>query len=83
MIRSLAYIPFLDPINFFHTWWALLLLPLAFGISVIYRALRVPDLDLYWRSVGMMTLQIVFWMAALGVGLVVLVQVLLSGMSAE
>ncbi len=83
MIHSLAYIPFLDPINFFHTWWTLLLLPLAFGISVIYRALRVPDLDHYWRAVWMMTLQIVFWMAALGISLVVLVQVLLSGMAAE
>ncbi len=83
MIHSLAYIPFLDPINFFHTWWILLLLPLSFGISVIYRALRVPDLDHYWRAVGMMTLQIVFWMAALGISLVILVQVLLSGIAAE
>jgi hypothetical protein len=73
----LAYVPFLDPINLFHDWWYLLLIPLSFGISVIYRALKVPNLDRYWRSVFTMTAQITLAMVALGIGLVVLVVLIL------
>ena len=77
LIGMLAYVPFLDPINLFHDWWYLLLIPLSFGISVIYRALKVPNLDRYWRAVFTMTAQITLAMVALGVGLVVLVVVIL------
>ena len=49
------YIPFVDPINVFHVWWYLLLIPLSFGISVVYRALKMRDLDRFWRAVAMMT----------------------------
>jgi hypothetical protein len=72
-----AYVPFLDPINLFHDWWFLLLIPLSFGISVIYRALKVPNLDRYWRAVLTMTAQITLAMVALGIGLVVLVVLIL------
>ncbi len=72
-----AYIPFLDPIGMFHTWWYLLLIPLAFGISVVYRALKLQNLDHYWRAVFTMTAQIVLAMIGLGVGLVVLVSLIL------
>lgn len=75
MTALLAYIPFIEPINVFHTWWYLLLLPLAFGISVIYKALRVYDLNSYWRQVVVMTLQIILAMIGLTVALVLLVQV--------
>ncbi len=77
MIRLVAYIPFLDPIQGAHVWWYLLLVPLAFGVSVIYRALRMPRLDRYWRSVWMMTMQIVLAMVGLAVALVVLVDVVI------
>lgn len=83
MMAALAYIPFLDPIAAFHQWWLVLILPLAFGISVIWRALKLPRLDHYWRAVAMMTAQIVLAMAALGVGLVVLVQVVIPWLPAE
>ena len=69
-----GYIPFVDPINIFHNWWYLLLIPLSFGISVIYRALKMQDLDRFWRAVAMMTVQIVLVMAALAVALMVLVE---------
>ncbi len=68
-----AYIPFLDPINLFHDWWYLLLVPLAFGISVIYRALKLQSLDHYWRAVIAMTAQIILALIGLGIGLVILV----------
>ena len=72
----LAYIPFVHPINFFHEWWYVLLAPLAFGISIIYKAVRLPSLEQFWRSVFVMTLQIVLAMIGLGIALVVLVQVI-------
>jgi hypothetical protein len=68
------YVPFVDPINIFHNWWYLLLIPLSFGISVIYRALKMQDLDRFWRAVATMTVQIVLVMAALAVALMVLVE---------
>ena len=77
MTAVLAYIPFLDPIDAFHDWWYLLLVPLSFGISVIYKALRMPRLDGFWRQVAIMTTQIVIGMIALAICLVVLVQVLI------
>ncbi len=77
MIPVLAYLPFLDPINAVHDWWYLLLVPLSFGVSVIYLALRMPSLDHYWRRVLLMTVQIVGAIAALAIVLVVLVQVVI------
>ncbi len=73
MITMVAYVPFLDPISVFHDWWYVLLIPLAFGISVIYRALKVPNLDRYWWAVFTMTAQITLAMVGLGIALVVLV----------
>ncbi|MHC5007352.1 MAG: hypothetical protein ACYTGF_08365 [Planctomycetota bacterium] len=77
------YIPFVDPINVFHVWWYLLLIPLSFGISVVYRALKMRDLDRFWRAVAMMTVQIVLVMAALAVALVVLVELTIPLLPAE
>ncbi len=78
-----GYVPFVDPINVFHDWWYLLLIPLSFGISVIYRALKMRDLDRFWRAVAMMTVQIVLVMAALAVALVVLVELAIPLLPAE
>jgi hypothetical protein len=78
-----GYVPFVDPINLFHDWWYLLLIPLSFGISVIFRALKLPNLDGFWRAVAMMTVQIVLVMAALAAALVVLVQLVIPWLPAE
>jgi hypothetical protein len=78
-----GFIPFVDPINAFHDWWYLLLIPLSFGISVIYRALKMPDLDCFWRAVAMMTVQIVLVMAALAVALVVMVELVIPRLPVE
>ena len=47
--------------------------PLAFGISVIYKALRMQSLQGFWRHVTVMTTQIVVAMIALAVALTVFV----------
>jgi hypothetical protein len=77
VIGFIAYIPFLYPIGALHEWWYFLLIPLAFGVSVIYKAMRLPRLDEYWRRVAVMTIQIVLVMVALAVGLAVLIQVVI------
>ncbi|UCD74712.1 MAG: hypothetical protein JSV91_13100 [Phycisphaerales bacterium] len=74
MSSLLAYIPFVHPINFFQDWWWVLLLPLSFGIAVIYKAMRVEKLSRYWRQVAVLTVQIVLGMIGLALALMVLVQ---------
>ena len=78
-----GYVPFVDPINVFHDWWYLLLAPLSFGIAVIYRALKMQNLDHFWQAVAMMTVQIVLVMAALALALVVLVELAIPLLPAE
>lgn len=74
MTTALAWIPFLEPINAFQTWWYLLLVPLAFGISVIYKALRLQDLTAFWREATIMTVQVVGGIVALAICVMVFVQ---------
>jgi hypothetical protein len=76
-MTPLAWTPFLEPINALQSWWYLLLVPLAFGISMIYKALRLAKLDQYWRQVGMMTTQVVLAMVALAIGLAVIIELLI------
>ncbi len=62
---SLVWRPFIDPINA-HRSWYLLLIPMALFISIVYKAVRVPDMQHYWRKVFVMSAQIVLWIIALG-----------------
>ncbi|NUQ69136.1 MAG: hypothetical protein HUU18_12780 [Phycisphaerales bacterium] len=64
---TLAYLPFLDPINA-NDWWFLLIIPLALGISLAYKAVRVLDERTILRQALVMTVQIVLAMIALGFG---------------
>lgn len=70
----LAWIPFLGPMNAMQGVWYVFLIPMAFGISVIYRALREQSYTTYWRSVCVMTTQIVCGIAAIAIALGVFVQ---------
>jgi hypothetical protein len=70
----LAWTPFLEPMNAMQSIWYLLLLPMSFGIVVVYRALREEIYATYWRSVLVMTAQIVFGIAAIAVALAIFVQ---------
>ncbi|MHC5027198.1 MAG: hypothetical protein ACYTGR_10620 [Planctomycetota bacterium] len=77
MTDLLAYTPFLEPLNALQSVWYLLIFPLAFGISVIYKAMRLGDLSRFWRQVVVMTVQIVAAMLLLAFGLMVVVELLL------
>ena len=44
---TLAWRPFLDPLDF-HELWYLLLPPLVFAIALVYKALKLPTLERIW-----------------------------------
>ncbi|MDG2199849.1 MAG: hypothetical protein P8K80_01535 [Phycisphaerales bacterium] len=73
----LAWIPFVTPMNGLQSIWYVLLIPLAFGIAMSYKAMRVASLQNYWRQVGVMTTQVTIGIAALGVLLMLFVRLLL------
>lgn len=62
---TLAWRPFLDPLNL-HKQWFFLLVPLSFGIAVTYRAVRVNTFEKYWIKTCILTFQIVLSMILLG-----------------
>ncbi len=68
-----AYIPFVDPIDA-HRWWFLLLLPMAFGVSMVYKAVRMRSLERYWRHVFTMSASIIIGIVALGAMTYVLIE---------
>ena len=70
----LAWTPFLEPMNAMQSVWYIFLIPMSFGISVVYRALREETYVTYWKSVVVMTVQVVFGIAAIAIGLVIFVQ---------
>lgn len=71
----IAWTPFIDPIDA-HEWWFLLLAPLAFMISVAYKAVRAPTMTRYWREVAVMTVQIIAAMILLGIASYVMLQII-------
>lgn len=72
----LAYRPFLDPLPLDNVWF-LLVVPLALGVAIVYRAVRAADQRAFYRSVVVMTLQTVAAMIGLGVGFFMLVEFVL------
>lgn len=56
--RTLAWRPFLEPLDLHDHWW-LTLLPLALGVSIAYRAVRVTSFNHYWRQTLVMCVQVV------------------------
>jgi hypothetical protein len=77
VVTTLAWRPFLDPINIHELWWALLV-PMALGVSVVYKAVRVKTMDHYWREVVIMTAQIVLAMIMLGAAVYVFIEFYVS-----
>jgi len=65
----LAYTPFLDPMPMLGGMWWLTLAPLALGIAVVYKAIKLDDMRRYTAQVAMMTMQIIAVMVALAVGI--------------
>ena len=60
-----------------------ILLPLSFGISVIYKSMRLPRLERFWQQVAFMTTQIILAMVALAIGLAVLIQIVIPVLSVD
>ncbi|MFI4881109.1 MAG: hypothetical protein ACIAQU_00835 [Phycisphaerales bacterium JB064] len=61
----LAWRPLLDPIDA-HTWWFLLIFPVAFLVSLSWKAIRIDDIRRLPRAVVVMTVQVVLAMLGLG-----------------
>ncbi|MFN7021072.1 MAG: hypothetical protein ACK4WH_07060 [Phycisphaerales bacterium] len=69
---DLPWRPFIDPINV-HQGWYWLLIPMAFGVAVVYKAVRMQELNRYWLQVAYLTAQIVIAMILLGAATYVIV----------
>lgn len=72
-LLPLGYRPFLDPISA-QQWWWLFVIPLIIGIAIVYKALRLPDLDRFWFNVTKMSLQIMIVMVVMSVILYLVVE---------
>ncbi len=68
-----SYRPFLDPLNL-HDQWYMLVIPIAFLVSLAYKSVRVDDLRKLPRQTVAMTLQIIFGMIALGLLVYVVIE---------
>jgi hypothetical protein len=79
----LAWTPFLEPLPGAQHWWWVLVLPMALGVALSYKAIRTKDLARYPRDAASMTLQIVAAVVGIAVGLHLLVVVLLPYLPAE
>ncbi len=62
------YRPFIDPIQVHGLWW-LMVIPMALGVAVVYKAVRVsnPGTAPYWLGVLKMMLEIIAGMILLAV----------------
>lgn len=78
-----AWIPFIEPMPAIHRWWWLLIVPLAIGVSMTWKAVRVADLSRYWRDVAIMAFEIVLAVGGIAVGLAILIQWILPHLPAE
>lgn len=71
---SLAYRPFLDPLPL-DRWWLLLLPPLALGIAVVYKTIKLPNLSNLPQQAAMLAAQIVAFMILAAAALWLITQV--------
>jgi hypothetical protein len=81
--HTLAWIPILEPMPWAHRIWWLFAIPLALGMSMAWKAVRLPSLEHYWRAVFVMTGQILLTIVGIAVGLFVIVVLLLPHLPAE
>jgi uncharacterized membrane protein YedE/YeeE len=79
----LAWTPFLQPAPGADRWWWILIVPLALGMSIAYKAIRVKDLRELPRAAIVMTAQIVGGLAALALVLFILVVLVLPHLPAD
>ncbi|MDZ4754135.1 MAG: hypothetical protein SGJ11_06520 [Phycisphaerae bacterium] len=78
-----GYIPFLEPLPASHRLWWIFVVPLAIGLAMAWKAVRLPTLEHYWRAVTTMVVQIILGVIGIAVGLYVLVLLVLPRLPAE
>ena len=74
MMLLASWIPFVSPMNWLQSLWYITLIPLAIGIAMIYKAIRVTHLRTYWAQVGMLSSQIVLTIVLLAIALILFVR---------
>lgn len=79
-LLTLAWRPFLDPLNLDQVWY-LLLIPMSFFLAMGYKAVRTVDMERYWGQVTIFTFQLVMGLIGLGAGFFVLVRILLPALA--
>jgi len=83
MTGLVAWTPFLQPAPAVHAWWWMLVLPMALGVAMAYKAIRVKDVSEWPKAVLRMSAQIVAAIVGIAVGLYLLVILLLPHLPAE
>ena len=73
---TLAYTPFIDPLNA-HDWWFLLILPLTLFIAIAYKSVRVSEVKNFWPNVLTMWVQTILGIAGLAVCAWVLIELVI------
>lgn len=61
-------------------WW-LTIIPISLFVSMAYKAVRLPDLQHYWRAVAVMTAQIIIAMIALAAALHIVIEFIVPFLS--
>ena len=74
MMLLVSWIPFVSPMNWLQSLWYITLIPLAIGIAMIYKAIRVTHLRTYWTQVAMLSSQIVLTIVLLAIALILFVR---------
>jgi len=74
MFGILAWRPLLDPLPIDDVWY-LLLIPIALGIAMAYKAVRVPNIQDYPKQVAVMATQTILAIVGLAVGAYLLIEV--------
>jgi len=72
---SVSYRPFISPMPIWEYWY-LLIVPLCLAVSIVYKAMKLPDLKSLPRQALMITAWIVICMVMAGAALTVLVKVM-------
>jgi len=83
MSALIAWTPFLQPAPGVQHWWWMLVIPMALGVSMAYKAIRVQELSQWPKAVVKMALQIIAAVVGIALGLYLLVIVLLPMLPAE
>jgi hypothetical protein len=65
---SLAYRPFLDPLDL-HDHWVWLLIPLVYAIALVYKTLKLPVLRKPFREAASLSAYILIVMALAAVAI--------------